>query len=52
MAGSAEAMEDLRRILSAREAQYMRADRVVDTSGQAEDDSFRALRAAVTERGG
>ena len=28
------------------------ADRVVDTSGQAEDDSFRALRAAVTERGG
>ena len=27
-------------------------DSVVDTSGQAEDDSFRALRAAVTERGG
>lgn len=51
MAGSAEAMEDLRRILAAREAQYMRADHVVDTSGQAEDESFRALRAAVVDRG-
>ncbi len=44
MAGSAEAMEDLRRILAAREPQYMRADHVVDTAGQAEEDSFRALR--------
>ena len=51
MAGSAEAMEDLRRILAAREAQYMRADHVVDTSGQGEDESFRALRAAVVDRG-
>ena len=32
--GSAEAMEDLRRILAAREPQYLRADHVVDTSRQ------------------
>lgn len=51
MAGSAEAMEDLRRILAAREPQYMRADHVVDTSGQGEDDSFRALRAVAVDRG-
>ena len=51
MAGSAEAMEDLRRILAAREPQYLRADHVVDTSGQGEDESFRALRAAVEDRG-
>jgi len=52
MAGSAEAMEDLRRILAAREPQYMRADHVVDTAGQSEEDSFRALRNAVVDRGG
>ena len=52
MAGSAEAMEDLRRILAAREPQYMRADHVVDTTGQSEEDSFRALRNAVVDRGG
>ncbi|MBV2263152.1 MAG: helix-turn-helix transcriptional regulator [Thauera sp.] len=51
MAGSAEAMEDLRRILSAREPQYLRADHVVDTSGQGEDESLRALRFAVEDRG-
>lgn len=48
MAGSDEAMEDLRRILIARESQYLRADHVVDTTKRNEDDSFQALRATVT----
>jgi XRE family aerobic/anaerobic benzoate catabolism transcriptional regulator len=30
----------------------MRADHVVDTTGQSEEDSFRALRNAVVDRGG
>jgi XRE family aerobic/anaerobic benzoate catabolism transcriptional regulator len=48
MAGSGEAMEDLRRILVAREPQYLRADHVIDTAGRSEDDSFQALRALAT----
>ncbi|MER2554606.1 MAG: helix-turn-helix transcriptional regulator [Thauera sp.] len=48
MAGSDEAMEDLRRILVAREQQYLRADHVIDSTGHSEDDSFQAVRAAVT----
>ena len=35
MAGNAEAMEDLKRILAAREADYARADLAFDTSAQA-----------------
>jgi XRE family transcriptional regulator, aerobic/anaerobic benzoate catabolism transcriptional regulator len=44
MAGHAEAMEDLRRILSSREALYNKADAVVDTSGSSVEQSFQALR--------
>jgi XRE family aerobic/anaerobic benzoate catabolism transcriptional regulator len=44
MAGHAEAMEDLRNILSARESLYGKADAVVDTSGSPLEKSFAALR--------
>lgn len=48
MAGNVEAMEDLKRILIAREPLYRKADAVVDTSGQDPDTSLARLRAAVT----
>jgi XRE family aerobic/anaerobic benzoate catabolism transcriptional regulator len=44
MAGNAEAMEDLKRILSARESLYGKADRVVDTSGHSPNESLKSLR--------
>jgi XRE family aerobic/anaerobic benzoate catabolism transcriptional regulator len=47
MAGHAEAMEDLRNILAAREALYSKADAVVDTAGCPIDTSLAALRQAV-----
>jgi XRE family transcriptional regulator, aerobic/anaerobic benzoate catabolism transcriptional regulator len=47
MAGHAEATEDLKRILSSREALYGKADAVVDTSGQTVEDSFATLRHLV-----
>jgi len=47
MAGHEEAMEDLRRILKAREALYAKADTVVDTSGGDIEASFARLREAV-----
>jgi XRE family aerobic/anaerobic benzoate catabolism transcriptional regulator len=47
MAGHAEAMEDLRNILSARESLYGKADAVVDTSGCPIDKSFAALQQAI-----
>jgi len=47
MAGHAEAMEDLRNILSARESLYGKADAVVDTSGCAIENSFAALQQAI-----
>lgn len=47
MAGNAEAMEDLKRILSARESLYRKADRVVDTSGRTADESLKSLRESV-----
>ena len=47
MVGHAEAMEDLRSILTSRESLYAKADAVVDTSGSAVDKSFNALRQAV-----
>jgi XRE family aerobic/anaerobic benzoate catabolism transcriptional regulator len=43
MAGHAEAMEDLRNILSARESLYGKADAVVDTSGRTVEESFATL---------
>jgi len=47
MAGNDEAMEDLKRILSAREPLYGKADVIVDTSGQTLEESFTALRHLV-----
>jgi XRE family aerobic/anaerobic benzoate catabolism transcriptional regulator len=48
MAGNAEAMDDLKRILTAREPLYRKADAVVDTSGQSVEASLRNLRESVT----
>ncbi len=50
MAGNAEAMEDLRRILQGREAFYAKADLTVDTSRQPQAETFRLLRAGVRSR--
>ena len=44
MAGNAEAMEDLKRILAAREPLYQKADAIVDTSGASVESSLQALR--------
>jgi XRE family transcriptional regulator, aerobic/anaerobic benzoate catabolism transcriptional regulator len=48
MAGNAEAMEDLKRILAAREPLYLKADVMVDTSGRTSEMSLQALREAVS----
>lgn len=48
MEGSTEAMEDLRRILSARESLYSKADFTLDTSGRRPEDCLVQLRQAVT----
>jgi XRE family aerobic/anaerobic benzoate catabolism transcriptional regulator len=45
MAANERAMEDLRRILEAREPLYRKADAVLDTSGASVEESFRKLRA-------
>jgi XRE family aerobic/anaerobic benzoate catabolism transcriptional regulator len=47
MAGHAEAMEDLRKILAARESLYGKADAQVDTSGRSVDKSFAALQKVI-----
>lgn len=47
MAGSDQAMEDLRRILAAREPLYRKADLSLDTSGSSVDESFAKLKAAL-----
>ena len=49
MAGNAEAMDDLRRILAEREALYGKADAVLDTSGQSLEESLAALHEMVLE---
>jgi XRE family aerobic/anaerobic benzoate catabolism transcriptional regulator len=48
MAGNSQAMQDLRRILAAREPLYSRADAVIDTSGQSLESSMQRLRDAVS----
>ena len=48
MAGNDEAMDDLKRILAAREALYGKADAVVDTSGDTVDQSLAKLLDAVS----
>ena len=47
MAGNDKAMEDLRRILEAREPLYRKADLCLDTSGNSVEESFAKLKAAV-----
>ena len=47
MAGNAEAMEDLKRMLAAREPLYQKADAIVDTSGASVESSLQALRESV-----
>jgi len=47
MVGSDQAMEDLRRILEAREPLYGKADMHLDTSGSSVEESFFKLRAAL-----
>ncbi len=47
MAGNGQAMEDLRRILEAREPMYRKADLCVDTSGSSVEESFSRLRAGL-----
>jgi len=47
MAGNETAMDDLRRILAARETLYAKADAVIDTSGESPQQSFTKLRQAV-----
>ena len=48
MAGSDRAMEDLRRILEARELLYRKADVHLDTSGDSVEESFTKLETAVS----
>jgi len=48
MAGNEEAMEDLRRILKAREPLYAKADTVIDTSGETVEESFMKLKQLIT----
>ena len=47
MAGNSEAMDDLKNILTAREALYRKADTIIDTSGEAPEQSLARLRDAV-----
>ncbi len=47
MAASNQAMQDLRRILEAREPLYRKADMYLDTSGNSVDESFAKLKAAL-----
>jgi len=52
MAGSREAMDDLKRILGVRDELYRRADAIVDTSGRSVEQSLRLLeRASGPARG-
>jgi len=47
MAGSAEAIEDLKMILEGRSAFYAKADMTFDTSAQPLEESFQMLRARL-----
>ena len=49
MAGNAEAMADLRRILMERERLYGKADAMVDTGGRSEAESFEELQRVLPE---
>ncbi|RTL58152.1 MAG: helix-turn-helix domain-containing protein [Rhodocyclaceae bacterium] len=47
MAGNDEAMEDLKRILEAREPLYRKADTILDTTGETAESSFVKLKQLV-----
>jgi XRE family aerobic/anaerobic benzoate catabolism transcriptional regulator len=47
MAGSDQAMDDLRKILEAREPLYQKADMVLDTAGCSVEESFSRLKTAL-----
>lgn len=47
MSGHAEAMADLKHLLTTREPYYRKADTVLDTSGQTREESFASLRHLV-----
>jgi XRE family transcriptional regulator, aerobic/anaerobic benzoate catabolism transcriptional regulator len=47
IAGANQAMDDLRRILEAREPLYRKADMYLDTAGNSVDESFAKLKAAL-----
>ncbi len=47
MAANKQAMDDLRRILEAREPLYRKADLVLDTSGSSAEESFAKLKATL-----
>jgi len=47
IASGSQAMDDLRRILEAREPLYRKADTYLDTSGSSVDESFAKLKAAL-----
>lgn len=49
IAGSNQAMEDLQRILEAREPLYRKADLTLDTSGSSVEQSFSQLKMAVQD---
>ena len=51
MAGNPEAMDQLRSILTSREALYVRAEAQLNTSGQAVDVSLRQLVELIEEKG-
>ena len=48
MSGNREAMDDLRRILAARDSLYAKADAAIDTSSRSVDEAFAELRRTVT----
>ena len=50
MAANSQAMEDLRRILEAREPLYRKADLLLDTSGAAVEESLAKLKKALQEK--
>jgi len=49
MAANNQAMEDLRRILEARDPLYRKADLILDTSGTSAEESFAKLKAALQQ---
>ncbi len=51
MADNRESMDDLQRILDAREPLYSKADAAIDTSGVSVGDSLKALASAVNNKG-